>query len=88
MVQSVSIRAWAVMSAHAHCPHPFIGRDSQKWPDMKHLPEFSDLSLQKILDELMSAHFPSSVFCPLYWYVPKVTCHYEIAVFAFKGYMG
>ena len=51
MGQSVSIRAWAVMSAHAHCPHPFIGRDSQKWPDMKHLPEFSDLSLQKILDE-------------------------------------
>ena len=27
------------MSAHAQCPHPFIGPDSQKWANMKHLPE-------------------------------------------------
>ena len=33
------VRDGAVMSAHAQCPHPFIGLDSQKWANMKHLPE-------------------------------------------------
>ena len=60
-MQGRSVWDGAVMSAvHAQCPHPFIGPDSQKWADMKHLPE--NFFLQKVPDNILGPMCPFLFF--------------------------